>query len=105
MSNLITKSVVVYPERQGAVFQASDEINFYLPPSLGLLNPDTYLRFNLKMKGLLKKQPCQSAGAASIISSVVVMSGDGRTIYETLDNYAIKAALYYHYSENEGAKF
>jgi len=105
MSNLITKSVVVYPERQGAVFQASDEINFYLPPSLGLLNPDTYLRFNLKMKGLLKKQPCQSAGAASIISSVVVMSGDGRTIYETLDNYAIKAALYYHYTENEGAKF
>ena len=104
MSNLITKQVVVYPNRQGAVFQAGDEINFYLPPSIGLLNPDSYLRFNLKMKGNLKKFPCKSAGAASIISSIVLSSGDGRTIYETLDNYAIKAALYYHFSQNEGSK-
>ena len=104
MSNLITKTVQVFPMRQGAIFQAGDEINFYLPESLGLLNPDSYLRFNLKMKGNLKKAPALSAGAASIISSVVVMSGDGRTIYETLDNYAVKAGLYYHYSENEGSK-
>ena len=57
MSNLITKTVVVFPNRQGAVFSQGDEINLYLPPSLGLLNPDTYLRFNLKMKGNLKKKP------------------------------------------------
>ena len=101
--SVVTKSTVLYSERRGATYKAGDEIELYIPPSLQLLNTkETYLRFNIKMEGLIKKSVSLSAGAAGIFEDIVVSSGDGKTIYESLSNYAIKAAIYNHFTKIPG---
>tara|TARA_Y100001938_G_scaffold142977_1_gene215045 strand:- start:954 stop:2591 length:1638 start_codon:yes stop_codon:yes gene_type:complete len=101
--SVVTKSTVIYSERQGATYKQNDEIEMYIPPSLQLLNTkETYLRFNVKMEGLLKKSVSKSAGPAGLFETITVMSGDGSTIYESLDSYGLKAALYNHYSKIPG---
>ena len=101
--SVITKSTLVYPERQGTTFRAEDEINFYIPPSLSLLNTkSTCLLFDLNMTGLLKKSVSLSAGVAGLFQSITVMSGDGNTVYETLDSYGIQHAIYYYYTKIAG---
>ena len=101
--SVITKSTLVYPERQGTTFRAEDEINFYIPPSLSLLNTkSTALVFDLNMAGNLKKSVSQSAGAAALFQSITLSDGSGNTIYETLDSYGIQAAMYYFYTKIAG---
>ena len=94
-----TKSTLIYPERRATSYSAQDEMNFYIPPSLSLLNTkNTTLNFDLVMTGNLKKSVSMSAGTNALFESITVMSGDGNTIYESLDSYGLKAALYYYYT-------
>ena len=51
------------------------------------------------MTGNLKKSVSQSAGVNGLFESITIMSGDGNTIYETLDSYGLKAGLYYFYTK------
>ena len=101
--SMFSKSTLIYPERRATSYKAQDELNFYIPPSLSLLNTkNTTLNFDLQMSGNLKKSVSQSAGVNGLFESITIMSGDGNTIYETLDSYGLKAGLYYYYTKIAG---
>ena len=103
MSGIETKSQLIYSDRKNNVYRQEDTINFYIPPSFKLLNTlNTYLVFNVKMTGKQYKA-CLSekAGIYSIIRSVQITTGDGSTVLETLDSYAIFQALKYYYEMTE----
>ena len=98
-----TKSQYVYSERKNNVYKPEDTINFYLPPSLALINTkNSYFVFNIKMTGTQYKAcVSQKAGIYSLIRSVQITTGDGATVLETLDNYAFLQALKYYYESTE----
>ena len=98
-----TKSQYVYSERKNNVYKPEDTINFYLPPSLALINTkNTYFVFNIKMTGTQYKAcVSQKAGIYSLIRSVQITTGDGATVLETLDNYAFLQGLKYYYESTE----
>ena len=98
--SLVSKSTLIYPDRRATSYGSQDEINFYIPPGLSLLNTKgTTLNFDLQMSGNLKKSVSMSAGVNSLFESITLYSGSGDTVYETLDSYGIKAALYYYYTK------
>ena len=101
--SVITKSTLVYSDRKNNVYKPADTINFYLPPSLSIVNTkNTYLVFNLKMTGTQwKAAVSQKAGVYGLVRSIQVSSGDGATVFETLDNYAYLQALKYYYEATE----
>ena len=101
-----TKSQYVYSERKNNVYKPEDTINFYLPPSLALINTkNSYFVFNIKMTGKQWKAcVSQKAGIYSLIRSVQITTGDGATVLETLDNYAFLQALKYYYEMTETKK-
>ena len=101
--SVITKSTLVYSDRKNNVYKPADTINFYLPPSLSIVNTkNTYLVLNLKMTGTQwKAAVSQKAGVYGLIRSIQVSSGDGATVFETLDNYAYLQALKYYYEATE----
>ena len=48
--SIVSKSTLIYPERRATSYSAQDELNFYIPPSLSLLNTkNTTLNFDLQM--------------------------------------------------------
>ena len=49
----------------------------------------------------LKACVSQKAGIYSLIRSVQIMSGDGSTVFESLDNYGFLQALKYYYESTE----
>jgi len=102
MSNIVTQNTVIYTDRKNNIYKDSDEINFYIPPTFQVLNPkDLYIIANLKLSGNLKQCVSERAGAYSLWRSVQISSGDGSTVFENLDNYAICDALRQYYSANE----
>ena len=87
--SVITKSTLVYSDRKNNVYKPADTINFYLSPSLSIINTkNTYLVFYLKMTGQQwKAAVSQKADIYGLIRSIQISSGDGATVFETLDNY------------------
>ena len=90
MSEIVVKSTLVYSDPKNNVYKPADTINFYLPPSLSLINTkNTYLVFNMKLTGKqFKGAVSQKAGIYSLFRSIQISSGDGSTVLKTLDNYA-----------------
>lgn len=102
MSNIRTQNTEVYTDRKNNIYKNSDEINFYIPPTFKFLNPkDLYMIANLKLTGNLKTCVSDRAGAYSLFRSVQTSSGDGSTVFEVLDNYAILDALRQYYTATE----
>ena len=103
MSEIVVKSTLVYSDRKNNVCKPADTINFYLPPSLSLINTkNIYLVFNMKLTGKqFKGAVSQKAGIYSLFRSIQISSGDGSTVFETLDSYGIKQALKYYYEATE----
>ncbi len=100
--SVVTKETIIYTERKNYTYKSEDEIQIYIPPSIALLNTkDVYILANLRIPGKVKACPSLRAGAYSLFRSVTVMSGDGQTVIETLDNYAILQALQYYYSQTD----
>ena len=108
--SVICKSSYIYSERKNNVYKCDsgggDTINFYIPESLAVINTkNTYLVFNLKMTGTQYKAcVSQKAGVYSLIRSMQISSGDGATVFETLDHYAWLQALKYYYEQTETSK-
>ena len=99
----ITKSTILYSTNQGATYKSKDVIELVIPPSLGsIITTSSYLHFNIRMSGLLKKSLSSAAGVGGLFENITVLSGDGQTVIETLDSYGIQQALYYYYSKIEG---
>ena len=108
--SVICKSSYIYSERKNNVYKCDsgggDTINFYIPESLAVINTkSTYLVFNLKMTGTQYKAcVSQKAGVYSLIRSMQISSGDGSTVFETLDHYAWLQALKYYYEQTETSR-
>lgn len=101
--SIVTKSTLVYPDRQGTTFKAEDQIEFYIPPSLHLINTkSTFLLFDLNMTGNLKKAVSSSAGVFSLFKSITLSSGNSEYNYENLQDPGIQQAIYYYYSKIAG---
>lgn len=99
---IVTKETLIYTERKNNDYKSQDQINIYIPPSVAIINTkDLYIIANLKMEGLLKCCPGGRAGAYSLIRSIQISSGDGSTVLESLDNYAVLQALEYYYSQTD----
>ena len=101
--SVITRSQYVYSERKNNVYKPQDTINFYIPPSISLINTkNTYMVFDLKMTGLqYKAAVSQKAGIYSLFRSITISTGDGSQVLETLDNYGFLQALKYYYEKTE----
>ena len=101
--SVITGSQYVYSERKNNVYKPQDTINFYIPPSISLINTkNTYMVFDLKMTGLqYKAAVSQKAGIYSLFRSITISTGDGSQVLETLDNYGFLQALKYYYEKTE----
>jgi len=108
--SVICKSSYIYSERKNNVYKCNsgggDTINFYIPESLAVINTkNTYLVFNLTMTGTQYKAcVSQKAGVYSLIRSMQISSGDGSTVFETLDHYAWLQALKYYYEQTETSR-
>ena len=72
--SVITRSQYVYSERKNNVYKPQDTINFYIPPSISLINTkNTYMVFDLKMTGLqYKAAVSQKAGIYSLFRSITI---------------------------------
>ena len=101
--SVITRSQYVYSERKNNVYKPQDTINFYIPPSISLINTkNTYMVFDLKMTGLqYKAAVSQKAGIYSLFRSITISTGDVSQVLETLDNYGFLQALKYYYEKTE----
>ena len=108
--SVITKSSYIYSERKNNVYKCNsgggDTVNFYIPESLAVINTkNTYLVFNIKMTGTQYKAcVSQKAGIYSLIRSMQISSGDGSTVFETLDHYGYLQALKYYYEQTETSR-
>lgn len=102
---VITKSTILYSERRGATYKPNDEIELYIPPSLGLLNTkQSFLRFRLKCgdaNSRLKMMPSARAGVASLFRDITITDGTGQFVLETLQSYALLQGTYNFYSQTE----
>ena len=102
---VITKSTILYSERRGATYKPNDEIELYIPPSLGLLNTkQSFLKFRLKCgdaSSRLKMMPSLRAGVASLFRDITITDGTGQFVLETLQSYALLQGTYNFYSQTE----
>ena len=102
---VITKSTILYSERRANTYKPNDEIELYIPPSLGLLNTkQSFLRFRLKCgdaDSKLKMMPSARTGVASLFRDITITDGTGQYVLETLQSYALLQGTYNFYSQTQ----
>ena len=103
MSQVICKNSYIYSQRKNATYKSESVIEFYIPPSMAILNTkNTYLVFNVQLTGnQYKGAVSQKAGIYSLFRSVTVSTGDGSQVLETLDAYGYLQALKYYYEATD----
>lgn len=96
-----TKNVSIRPESMITYSQDVNQPKFLIPASLGYIDPTSlYLKYNLRMTGRGYHTPDDIAGAISLWNRCRIVTGDGRTEMESLEDTNVLTGVLWNYGEN-----
>ena len=96
-----TKNVSIRPESMITYSQDVNQPKFLIPASLGYIDPTSlYLKYDLRMTGRGYHFPDDIAGALSLWNRCRVVTGDGRTELESLEDTNVLTGVMWNYGEN-----